>query len=184
MVNTVSAPYLRHSVFCANLRIAYFMNTQLPLGQVAYCVSAFRIFGIHSSLALENTQLIWDGFRIAYYISVSVLRILEWVVYYVLRIAYYVVDTLWNGLRIVYCVSVLCIPGLRSVAYCVLCICIAYSGFEAGCVLRIAHPYCVFEMWGRNAYCVLRIRITYSGFGAQCVLRIAYPYCVFGLWDD
>ena len=92
-------------------------------------------------------------------------------------------------LRIAYCVSALRIRGL--------------AGIDRCCVLRIAYPHCVSEVWqvlGGVAYCVLRIaycvlevweglRIAYcvsalriGGLGgvAYCVLRIRIAYWRFG----
>ena len=98
-------------------------------------------------------------------------------------------QAVWVWLRIVYCV--LCIGAQASI--------------DRGCVLRIAHPHCVLEVWqvlGGPAYCALCICIVYWRFGRYwdglriaycvsvlriggwgvigtgCVLRIAYPYCV------
>ena len=79
-------------------------------------------------------------------------------------------------LRIAYCVSALRIRGL--------------AGIDRCCVLRIAYPHCVSEVWQvlrGVAYCVLRIAYCISevwqilGGVAYCVLRIAY--CVLEVWE-
>ena len=127
------------------IRIAYWR----ALGGSAYCVLCVRI-------VYRRLGSYWDGLRIAY--CVSVLRIGE--LWEGVRIAYCVsvlrIGELWEGVRIAYCVSVLCTGGLGQVAYCVLCIRIVYRRFGTGCVLRIAYPYCVSEVWDRLriVYCV------------------------------
>ena len=86
-------------------------------------------------------------------------------------------------LRIAYCVSALRIRGLAGIGRaCVLRIAYPHCVSEvwqvlrgvAYCVLRIA--YCVLEVWEglRIAYCVSVLRIGGLGGVAYCVLRIAY----------
>jgi hypothetical protein len=93
------------------------------------------------------------------------------------------------------------------IAYCVLCVG-AQASIDRCCVLRIAYPHCVSEVWQvltDAVYCVLRIRIAYQRFGRYweglriaycvlriaywrfgrgCVLRIAYPHCVSEVWEE